>query len=101
MNKLIKDSEEIYKKEIEKEYAENLLRLWNVIVRIFGTEYLNCFTFQPYNSFPVARINDSDLVLSLGFNDELFMQNIKNSRFSTNPINNFKSFYQNFSMLKS
>ena len=101
MNKLIKDSEEIYKKEIEKEYAENLSRLRNVIVRTFGTEYLDCFTFQSYNSFPVAKINDSDLVLSFASNDSLFMRNIKNSRYSTNPINSLKSFYQNFSVLQS
>ena len=100
MNKLIKDSEELYKKEVEKEYSEELSKLRNTIIKIFGTEYLECFTFKNHYAYPIAQINDSDLALRLGSEDKLYMRSLTNlSGFSTNPIDSFRSFYQNFNIL--
>lgn len=100
MNKLIEDSKKEYEKIINKEQIEETSSIRNLIVKIFGTQYLDCFEVGLFSGQVGAKIKESDFCLFrvARFSEECFYIKSLTSltKFSTNPITDLKSLYQNY-----
>lgn len=103
MNKLIEDAKKVYDQSNEKQKIEQQSSIRNLIVKIFGTQYLDCFTIGVHFGLVCAKINDSDLVLRADiYGKRFYMQSLVNPRLhSAYPITDLESFYKNFHMMSS